>query len=84
MYNEALAGALNADRERFYAQRERERAQREVLAERAASTAAQGMNVAASLQADASSDEGTGTPLARRIRAGQARRRGRAVGVATR
>ncbi|MGN6125979.1 MAG: hypothetical protein ACTHON_05400 [Humibacter sp.] len=39
MYNDAHVAALNSDRERYYAQLERERRQRETLAQRAAADA---------------------------------------------
>lgn len=41
MYNEALVNAVNADRERLYAELARARRQREIAAERAAQTDAE-------------------------------------------
>ncbi|GAB3614091.1 hypothetical protein [Humibacter ginsengisoli] len=41
MYNEALMNAVNADRERLYAELDRVRRQREIAAERAAETDAE-------------------------------------------
>jgi hypothetical protein len=39
MYNDAFVSALNADRERLYAERERERRESEILAQRVAADA---------------------------------------------
>ena len=39
MYNDAFVSTLNADRERLYAERERERRESEILAQRVAADA---------------------------------------------